>query len=332
MSDVKQTIWRRIEDYLLSSGSTGSTLEKYNDIFNEYYVDAEDLWSRDFLTRHLADKARMGNNGNSLRSQFYTIKTFFVANEKPFPLDKRQVPKKVPKQKPKFTEDQMALLEKVAEASNIRDLAIIRVCEELGNRRTEMVNINVDDYHRPFLILRTLKHGRIVKRELSPSTCDIIERWLRVRSSDYTPMDQAMFTHLRGKEVSRISARGLSEILQRIRGEAGVNLRYAGFHAIRRARVSAYRDSGLSGEEVTQIMGWEDPSTYLEYSMPDEELTAEKAKLLNPFMSKHSAPVEEASKPSEDEVPLLERLKRMTPVERSRYLQVEALKRVRGKR
>jgi hypothetical protein len=75
----------------------------------------------------------------------------------------------------------------------------------------------------------------------------------------------------------------------------------AGFHATRRRRVTQLYDAGLSGAQLTQVMGWKDPTTYLNYVHEDPKETEEKMERVHPYFigpkdgfDKAQAVVEEA--------------------------------------
>lgn len=138
--------------------------------------------------------------------------------------------------------------------------ALVRLERSVGIRRIEMQNANIGDYFpaqgsRPaYLRVTTAKGGKTVMRPLDPVTAKAVEDWVKVlRRQRSRPDKEALF--VKGVRGPRISLRGLNYIFARIREEAGVSESGAGFHAMRRGRVTGLHEGGMSGPEITKEFG-----------------------------------------------------------------------------
>lgn len=193
--DVK-VLLERFEEHLLAFNKTESTISSYLRVVNEYLeLNPEpEPFDKEHIRHYLAEKRRQGCKGNTLRNRFYILRAFFNALEKPWPLPKKEVPEESTPEQPMFTLEEMSQMEQVAKKRGPRDYAIIMLENTVGLRRVEIRNLDIDDYNRPWLLVRTGKKGRVVRRELDSHTCDALDQWVKVRRRKRRQVDaDAMF-------------------------------------------------------------------------------------------------------------------------------------------
>jgi site-specific recombinase XerD len=153
--------------------------------------------------------------------------------------------------------------------TNLRNIAIIRLSNELGLKLIEIANIDFGDVHltpedeypmdrlqtltgeemeylrttyfRPHLHLRTGKREQVV-RGISPETVRILREYMqtrlrsRMRLGKWRYGDElALFVTRSGERVTR---HALSELHLEVRKAAGIKKRRGGFEASRRGRIS----------------------------------------------------------------------------------------------
>jgi len=245
----------------------------YLRIAGEYldHVSSPEPFEKRHVEDYLSWKRRRGCSGSTLRHRYYALKALFKALGRPWPLEKP--PAASTPRRPMLTLEEMAAMEEAARRRSPRDLALVMLENTVGLRRTEIRNLNISDYRRPWIWVKTGKKGRRVRRELDPRTCDALDRWIRIRRRKRRQEDpDALF--VRGTRGPRLSLRGLSHILAEIRREAGVERPGAGFHAIRRRVVTDLHQSGLSAPELTREFGWRSlrtVDTYIRLSKEDVE-------------------------------------------------------------
>ena len=277
MKQQQRNLLSRFEEHLLAFNKAESTIDRYLKVVEEYLEVNLDLdpFEKEYVRRYLAEKRRQGYKGNTLRNRFYIVKAFFNDLEKPWPLSKEEVPDKSTPEQPMFTLEEMTRMEATTKKRGPRDYALIMLENTVGLRRIEIRNLNIGDYNRPWLLVRTGKKGRVVRRELDPSTCDALDAWIRTRRRRSRQIDpDALF--IRGTHGPRLSLGGLRYIIRSIREEAGIDKSRAGFHATRRRVMTDLHESGFSAAELTEEWGWEDPSTVQTYIKLSKRKVEEK--------------------------------------------------------
>ena len=161
---------------------------------------------------------------------------------------------------------------------------MIRLENSTGLRRGEVQRLNISYFQPPYLVVHTLKGGIEVIRKLDPATIDILQRYITQLTATRRRADMdALF--INGKAGGRLGNDSISRVFRQIREKAGIHMDGAGFHAARRRRVTQLYDAGMSGAQLTQVMGWKDPTTYLNYVHEDPKETEEKMERVHPYFA-----------------------------------------------
>jgi len=185
---------------------------------------------------------------------------------------------------PVYSQQEMTALEEAARGWDDREIAarnyaIVRLENSVGLRRGEIRNLNISDYRKPHLRVKTLKGGRIVYRSLDPETCRALDEWIRIRRRKRRQEDpDALF--IRGTHGPRLSLGGLSYVFAEVRRRAGIDKPRAGFHASRRGRVTDLNRHGVSAPQLTEEWGWKSPqtvNTYIRLSKREVEKAIQEA-------------------------------------------------------
>ena len=280
----KKEDWlRQFEDLLLAEGKTEETVKKYLRVA-ESFLDAhpgEEPFEKRHVQGYLANLRRRGLREGAVRWTYYVLRTFFRALDRPWPKGLKP-PRAEEPEVPVLSLEEMRRLEEAARRRGPRDYALIRLENVVGLRRVEIRNLNISDYQKPYLRVVTAKGGNVVWRLLDPETCRALDEWIRVRRRKRRQADpEALF--IRGTHGPRLSLRGLSHIFKQIREEAGIKAPGAGFHAVRRGRVTMLHERGMTGPELTKEWGWKSNSTVQTYIRLSKAKVERKLMEIDPF-------------------------------------------------
>jgi len=267
--NTKESIFQRT---LEAKNLPKETISLYLAVVRKFtgFIGSKDAYSKADVILFLSEQRRLGKKGATLRFYFSTLKRFFKSLNFAWEFDVGDAPKIEEQYQPMFEDQEIEAMEKVAEKRGLRDLAIVRLSHILGPRRVELSKMDRADYRKPEIFIKTAKHGNPVWNYMDEKTCAVLDAYLATRR-DRNP---AMFVRGRGK--SRLSTRQLSDILKRIREEAGINKSRAGFHAARRKQVTDMDMRGATPKEITIYKGWKDDKTVLRYTKPKPEQVKEK--------------------------------------------------------
>jgi integrase/recombinase XerC len=111
------------------------------------------------------------------------------------------------------------------DAKTLRDRAILRCLFDLGLRRKEVVNLDVEDFDRQAGTLAVLGKGRTAKNTLTlpPQTRQALEVWLNARGEEPGPFFLTMNRANQG-EVLRLTAAGLYGKVRELGRKAGLKV------------------------------------------------------------------------------------------------------------
>jgi len=281
------------ENYLIARNRSKHTIEQYILHAGTFIKSADsagfDPFTSQAVDLYIANLARAGKGATTRRWTYYLIRTFFRAHRKEWGFEPGEAPKKGKKVVHVFSEADLLLLERSAEAMGLEWHAMIRLENCTALRRDEIQRLNISNFQPPYLTsVQTAKGGDVVRHKLDPLTLDILQRYITKLTATRRRADmEALF--INGKSGGRLSLSSLSDHFLQIRRNAGVEGKRAGFHATRRRRVTQLYDAGMKGAEITQIMGWKDPTTYLNYVHEVPKETEEKLERLHPYFSGGSA-------------------------------------------
>jgi len=131
--EAYESLWSEFEEYLYSINAAESTIQQCQYIVYEYLncVEANEPFSEKSVRRYLAAKKINGCVGNTLRTRYYILSSFFRALGHQFPLDKRDVPKPSQKNKIVYNLQERELMEQNAKKMGLRYYAMIRLVNTL---------------------------------------------------------------------------------------------------------------------------------------------------------------------------------------------------------
>ena len=294
------------EDYLLARGRSSFTVENYGRAAKKFLAtvkEGEDPFTKRCVDRHLAAMNRAGMSGVHRRWTYYAMNAFFKAHEREWPYVKGDAPKaKENEDVPVLDEPLMIRMEEYARKQSLkrgpkgyngkRNFSLIRLERCVGLRRIEIQMLNMDDFtpgsgSRPsYLRVATAKGGKTVMRVIDPETANALAEWISVLRRHSSRKDkEAIF--IRGLRGNRLSLRGLNHIFQGIREKAGIDMPGAGFHAMRRGRVTGLHEGGMSGPEITKEFGWESDETVNRYIRLSKRRVEEKVMTVHPMFKEN---------------------------------------------
>ena len=176
----------------------------------------------------------------------------------------------------------------VETAQGARDAALVALGYCAGLRRSELVELNVDDFNAESGEL--LVRGKSSKERLVYATngaLDALVNWLRFRGHEPGPMVVPI------DKVGRLSMRRMSSqaayyILARLAARAGVS--HFSPHDLRRSCISDLLDAGADVSSVQKLAGHAKVETTIRYDRRPERAKRRAAELLHvPFPTLHKA-------------------------------------------
>ena len=262
----KQQLIERARTGMEAKGHKPSTMKNVLGAFSQFIdlVGVREIYGKEDVQRFLAFKTRAGCKGTTVHNYYRFLKIVFDRMGWPWELKPKDLPKKNTPRQPYFnTEETLSLndaADKVVRVGGrygkmlrLRNRALVRLSSVTMLRRGEIRLVDVDDYRRPFILVRNPeKNSEYTERLLDSETCDAVDVYLEARKSPKCP---ALFITGSGKRAGRISLRGLSEVIKRIREAAGIDKPGAGWHAHRRGGITLAHKGGMSEKELSAYTG-----------------------------------------------------------------------------
>ena len=158
----------------------------------------------------------------------------------------------------------------------IRDAAILAVLYSTGIRRSELLALDLTDYHDGTLTVRG-KGNKVRLAYVVGEAKTMLERWLAVPGR----AAEAVFVAIgKGGKITnnRLDGRSLAEILRRRAEEAGIQPFSP--HDIRRTTATHLLDRGVDIGTVQQMLGHRHVATTLLYDRRGEQAKQKAAKIL----------------------------------------------------
>lgn len=196
------------------------------------------------------------------------LKRFYIAWEKHFPIDNEDFPKdKGDPERKMFTTDQILKVQETArtiwvgrdkknpgDIIGLRDYCVVLVAIDCGPRRTQICELNVENYNdlNGTLFIPKAKGGRDTIRALSDTTKNAL-RFYIVKRKQIDVDEKAMFLK---KGDARVTKSCVSEMLVFTMKKAGVYETGFGFHSFRRAKCWRLKKAGFTEEQMNDVMGW----------------------------------------------------------------------------
>jgi len=203
---------------------------------------------------------------NHIRWNYEIIHGFYKVLGVKIPVDLKELPQATEPQRPYLETDEAEKLMEMAK-SNITDYAILRLVSVTGIRKRELRELNLSDYDRPRLIIRTRKHGEQRIRTLDEDTLDAIDAYVNGPRTiwDGNPRkpktDEPLFISPTG---IRLVDSTLTKKFAMYARALGKPMR-TGFHSLRRSVVTWEAESGMNDMEIQKLHGWKSnqmPSIY----------------------------------------------------------------------
>jgi len=249
-----------------AKGLRRSTITNVLGLFRQLieFAGVKECYGRDDVDEFLASKTRSGCSGTTVHNYYRFLKIVFDRMGWPWELTTKDLPKKNRPYRPYYDEeDALRLAEAAAKAVTVggrygkmlklRNTALIRLDSVTMLRIGEVRMLDVDDYRRPILRIRNPeKNSEYTERILDSETCDVLDAYLEARKRARHP---ALFIAGRGRSARRLSLRGLSDILLRIRRAAGVDRPRGGWHAFRRGGLTEAHKGGTSEKALSEYTG-----------------------------------------------------------------------------
>lgn len=166
--------------------------------------------------------------------------------------------------------------------TGIRDLALIGILLGTGLRRSEVVNLELQDFDPVTGALRVIggKRGKNRTVYLPTSAQELVQKWLKVRGVKNGPL---LYPISRGKRVvkRKMTAQAVLYILQKRATEAGI--KSFSPHDCRRTFISDLLDAGVDLVTVSQLAGHASPLTTARYDRRGEEAKRKAVEFLDFF-------------------------------------------------
>ena len=249
-----------------AKGLKSSTIQNVTGAFNQFIdlVGVKDIYGKEDVQMFLAHKTRAGCQGTTVHNYYRFLKIVFDRMGWPWELKPKDLPKKNTPRQPFFNAEETLSLNEAADKVvsiggrygkllRLRNRALVRLSSVTMLRRGEIRLIDVDDYRRPFIMVRNPeKNSEYTERLLDSETCDAVDAYLEARRSSKCP---ALFVTGKGKRAKRISLRGFSEVIKNIREAADIDKPGAGWHAHRRGGITQAHKGGMSEKELSAYTG-----------------------------------------------------------------------------
>ncbi len=162
-------------------------------------------------------------------------------------------------------DDQRALLRET-ETGRPRDRAIVVLLLYTGLRLTELVALDVGDARisarKGLLVVRSGKGDRYREVPLNQPVRDALEAWLKVRSTQVTDGEPALFV---GPQGRRLSPRAVDMVIRNTARRAGLKL---SAHVLRHTCVTNLVRGGNDIVLVAELAGHQRLETTRRYSLP----------------------------------------------------------------
>lgn len=251
-------------EYLVFLETKGRTINDIGDLLNSEgkVVQREPFGVRDFLD------IKSDYEASYLNYLCHVLKRFYTAWEKHFSIPDEDFPKV--KKEPKrimLATGQILQMAKTAQQiwlkrikadpndlTGLRDYTLVLLSIGCGARRYQLSKLNCKfyDFEKKILFIPAAKGGRDTSRVLNKPVADVLEYYLAKRKIAF-PKQTAMFL---AQDGTRMGVSSMSDQFAMIRETAGIHVKGAGFHSLRRAKVLRMKKAKLTDEEKNAVMGW----------------------------------------------------------------------------
>ena len=148
-------------------------------------------------------------------------------------------------------------------SENPLESAILKTLYYTGVRRSELINLNINDCDFERLQI-TVKHGKGGKTRvvnMTPDCAMAIQRWLKIRPKPLKGHEEALFV---SSHKQRINATYLLNVVKRVAAESGIKSKVY-THKFRITNITHMIEAGLSISEIQAQTGHSDIQTLVGY-------------------------------------------------------------------
>lgn len=236
------------ENYLISNNSSNATIKSYTrtitqllTFLNKY---PEDIFEKDIEKYKLYAIQVKQYDINTLIPKYSAINAFMEFLNKPIKL---KPPKKRVKNKIPLTIEEIKLLFQASE-DDFRDNAILKVLYYGQLRRSELVNLNVEDidFERQKIRINQGKGNQYDEINIHPDALKSIANYLKVRDLPLNDYENALFL---SRERRRIGRTDIHSTIKKYAYKVGIKKRVYP-HLFRISSITHMAEKGLNLEEI----------------------------------------------------------------------------------
>ncbi|MEA4896587.1 MAG: tyrosine-type recombinase/integrase [Oscillospiraceae bacterium] len=195
--------------------------------------------------------------------KYLTVKAKLLAENPVADLDSPKTPKTLPRYL--SLDESRRLLNAVTGNNRERDYCILCIFLNCGLRISEIVDLNVSDYHADSL--RVIGKGNKERAVyLNESTKNAIDTWLMVRKSLVPPRETAMFVTNRRTRISREMVHSMvkTNLLR-----AGLDATQYSAHKLRHTAATLMLQNGVDVRTLQEVLGHDHLNTTQIYTHVD---------------------------------------------------------------
>jgi site-specific recombinase XerD len=195
--------------------------------------------------------------------KYLTVKAKLLAENPVADLDSPKIPQSLPRYL--TLEESRKLLNSIGGGNRERDYCIICIFLNCGLRVSEIVGLDVSDYHGESL--RVLGKGSKERISyLNEATVKALENWLRVRAAMVPPREPALFVSSRR---GRISREAVHSMVKKNLLRAGLDASKYSSHKLRHTAATLMLQNGVDVRTLQELLGHEHLNTTQIYTHVD---------------------------------------------------------------
>jgi len=236
------------ENYLISNNSSKATVKSYTRTITQFLTFLnkypDDIFEKDIEKYKLYSIQIKQYDLNTLIPKYSAINAFMEFLKKPIKL---KPPKKRVKNKIPLTIEEIRQLFQASE-EDFRDNAILKVLYYGQLRRSELVNLNVDDidFERQKIRINQGKGNQSDEINIHPDALKSISNYLKVRELPITGHGNALFL---SRERKRIGRTDIHTTIKKYAYCTGIKKRVYP-HLFRISSITHMAEKGLNLEEI----------------------------------------------------------------------------------
>ena len=278
-------------DYLLGNNCSEATIDSYTRTIKQFLAflkkQPKDINKDDINRYKLYAIQTKKYDTNTLTPKYCAINSYMEYLEKPYKL---KPPTTRTKNKVPFTQDEIHQLFNASE-ENKRDHAILKTFYYTQLRRSEIINLNVEDvdFQRYKIRVNEGKGNQYAEINIHPVALDAIREYLCVRGIAEIGHEKALFL---SKYRKRISRTAINYLIKKYAANARIEKRVYP-HLFRISSITHMAENGLNLEEIRQQSRHKRYETLQGYiQMSDQHIKDAYMKGLNLDDKQQSEPIQ----------------------------------------